>query len=142
MYQFNKTRKIYSKYAKQQSDICDFCHPHTNTKRVVTENKHALVIENRVHYDLWELRRVTDHLLVIPRRHVHHLNELNSAERADIMDFIAEYEGVKHYEVYARSPSSVTRSVGHQHTHLIKADNKPKRGLVFLRKPYILWRIP
>lgn len=143
MYYHNrKTKRRYVKLAKKPSGVCDFCHPITHANNIITETTHAFVIENRVHYDQWELSRVIDHLLVIPKRHVLHLSELNAEERADIMDIIADYEGNKHYEIYARSPVSVTRSVPHQHTHLIKTDHRPKRGLIFFKKPYILWRIP
>lgn len=139
-YHFRKTRKRYSSFERPEK--CQFCTPQNDAKRIVAETEHAFVIENRTHYDQWELRRVIDHLLIIPKRHVLGLNELQADERADIMDIIAEYEGVKGYEIYARSPKSASRSVAHQHTHLIKTDHQPGRGMFFLKKPYILWRIP
>lgn len=138
-YHYRKTRQKYKSHAPAQT--CDFCDPKRQAAQVIAETKHAFVIDNRTHYDQWEMSRVLDHLLVVPKRHVLHLNELQAAERADIMDILADYEGTKHYEIYARSPISATRSVAHQHTHLIKTDHKPGRALLFLRKPYIVWRL-
>lgn len=138
-YHSRKARKKYASFPK--SATCHFCHPGTETEALVHDGKLAYIIPNRTFYDQWELRKVTDHLMIIPRRHVASLGDLDTAERNEIIDLIAEYEA-RGYEIYARSPSSTTRSQAHQHTHLIKAENKIGRGLLFWRKPHILWRIP
>ncbi len=139
-YHFRKTHNKYISYAPSPS--CDFCKLEPSGAQIVSESEHAYVIDNRTHYDQWEMSRVTDHLLLIPKRHVLHLHELNQAERTAIINIIAEYEGLKGYEIYARSPHSRTRSVAHQHTHLIKTNHKPGRALLFWRRPYIVWRLP
>lgn len=138
-YHNRKTRKQYHSFPKPTN--CHFCHPGKQTEPVSYDGKLAYVVPNRTPYDQWELRHVIDHLMVIPRRHVGSLNELDADERAEIMDIIADYES-RGYEIYARSPSSVTRSQAHQHTHLLKLENKVGRGFVFWRKPYFFWRIP
>lgn len=136
-YHSRKTRKRYNSFPAATE--CHFCDPQTHAEGIALETAHAHVVINRTFYDQWELRRVVDHLLVLPKRHVLSLQELNEAERLDIMNIIADYEG-KGYEIYARSPVSHTRSVPHQHTHLIKTGGKTGRGLLFWRKPYILLR--
>ena len=40
-------------------------------------DREAIIKANRVFYDVWELHDVTDHLLVVPKRHVHSLSELD-----------------------------------------------------------------
>lgn len=136
-YHTRKTRKRYSNYPKPAD--CQFCNYQDREEPIVAETAHAYITPNRTFYDHWELRDVVDHLLVVPKRHVASLSQLDKVERAEIMDMLAEYEG-KGYEVYARSPGSISRSVAHQHTHLIKTSGKARRGMLYLNKPYILWR--
>ena len=87
------------------------------------------------------MNEVTDHLLLIPKRHAKSLAELNSKERTDHINIMAEYEA-KGYNIYARGANSIMRSVAkHQHTHLIKIKNGKKAWFsLFLRKPYLLIR--
>ena len=87
-------------------------------------------------YDVWELRRVVDHLLVISKRHVGSLGALNDTEKLDHLNLIAEYEAAG-YNVYARGVGSLQRSAAHQHTHLIKTGSKQARGSLAWRRPYL-----
>jgi diadenosine tetraphosphate (Ap4A) HIT family hydrolase len=135
-YHYRSTRKRYKSFPKPEQ--CDFCHDSVTLQKAVLTTKHAYVVPNRVFYDIWELHDVTDHLLVVPKRHVHSLSELTPAERQDIMDILADYEG-REYNVYARATASVNRSVFHQHTHLIKINNATSpRATFFIRKPWLL----
>ena len=89
-------------------------------------------------YDIWEFRNVTDHLMIIPRRHVGSLAELTATESKDIMNLFGEYEAMG-YNVYARATDSVQRTVPlHQHTHLIKTTKRKARGGFYLEKPYFV----
>lgn len=133
MFHYRKNLKRYRSFPKPA--VCTFCEDNMVDRKVL-ETKHAYVVPNRVFYDLWELRAVTDHLLVVPKRHVRSLKELNQAERADIMDILSDYEA-KNYNVYARAIDSKQRSVGHQHTHLIKTADKQAHGSLSVQKPYI-----
>ncbi len=133
MYHYRKTRKIYAGYPKPAS--CPFCDLQAS-ERVLRETKHAYLLANRTFYDVWELRNVVDHLMVVPKAHVHSLSELSDTAKLDIMNLIGEYES-HDYNVYARAVRSVTRSVAHQHTHLIKTDRQNGRLLLHIRKPYL-----
>lgn len=138
MYQYRKTHKKYLHH-KQHDSIhvnCTFCETITK-EQLVSETEYTMVIPNRTFYDTWELHDVLDHLLVVPKHHVHSLNDLRDEELLDAMKICAKYEA-KGYNVYARSSGSVRRSVSHQHTHLIKIDHKPPRISFFLHKPYLL----
>ncbi|HEX4662651.1 MAG TPA: HIT domain-containing protein [Candidatus Saccharimonadales bacterium] len=135
MYHYRQTRKKYTSHPKPTS--CPFCDHQQIKDRVVAETEHAFIVPNRVFYDLWEFRSVTDHLLVLPKRHVRSLGDLNDAEKLDIMNILGEYES-KNYNVYARSVDSVQRSVPHQHTHLIKTTDRKPLGAFVLNKPYVV----
>lgn len=76
--------------------------------------------------------------MIIPKRHVASLAELNEVERADYLEAMSQYN-MKGYALYARSPGNVTGSMVHQHTHLMKIDNKRKKWLFYVRKPYMVW---
>lgn len=95
------------------------------------------LIPNRTKYDVFEGRCVIDHLMVIPKRHVETVADFTEAEKIDMMTIIGEYE-TKGYNIYARGAGSVSRSVAHQHTHLIKLVEKPMKYIVHMKKPYFL----
>lgn len=138
MYHYRKTKKKYGSYPK--FDTCDFCHPEAIDRDSIKEFKHCYVIPNRTFYDVWELRKVIDHLLVIPKYHTDSLSELADEIRLDIMNAIAKYES-QSYNVYARAPGNTQKSMHHQHTHLIKTEPKPGRAALYLSKPYLLLKV-
>lgn len=131
---YRKTQKLYVQ-RKKQAD-CPFCN-HAIQSNIVYQDEHVFVIPNLTKYDVWELHDVTEHLLLIPKRHTTTLADLTEAEKLTVMNIASEYES-KGYSVYARGVGFARRSVEHQHTHLIKADNKSPKFSVFLQKPYIL----
>lgn len=98
------------------------------------------VVANRVAYDMFEDRKVTEHLMVIPKKHHESIQSFSNEEKCDAMDVMGEYES-KGYSVYARGYGSATRSVAHQHTHLIKLVGEPSKVIIYARKPYILLNI-
>ncbi len=133
MYHYRKNSKIYENFPEPVS--CPFCDP-SQLSDIVRETEYAYVVPNRTFYDLWELQQVTDHLLVVPKLHVYSLAELPDAAKLDIINLIGEYEQGD-YNVYARAVTNPTRSIAHQHTHLIKADQHPARALLHVRRPYL-----
>lgn len=139
MYHYRKTIQTYKKLNKadKQQSVCTFCNE-IDGPNIIAQNDTMAIIANRVSYDLFEGRRVIDHLMIIPKRHVETLAEFTDQEKIDQMNFNGEYEG-KGYNVYARGVGSVTRSVKHQHTHLIKVrDHRKAKLLVYIEKPHIL----
>jgi diadenosine tetraphosphate (Ap4A) HIT family hydrolase len=86
---------------------------------------------------MFEGRKVTDHVMVIPKRHHEDIQSFNDQEKIDAMAIIGDYEA-RGYNLYARGVGSPTRSVKHQHTHLIKLVEKPSSVIIFARKPYFL----
>ena len=80
---------------------------------------------------------VTDHLMIIPKRHVDSMSDLSKEEKLDLINLMADYEA-KGYNVYSREKESNMKSVVHQHTHLIKTKNNKAHFVLYFRKPYFL----
>lgn len=95
------------------------------------------MVKNIFPYDLWDTCGVKEHFMVIPKRHVDTISHFSNQEQKEYIGLIAKYEQ-SGYSIYARAPGSVAKSVHHQHTHLIKLDNKKKKFVLFIRKPWLL----
>lgn len=133
-------RNTVKKYLERRNvSECPFCDAATLAK-AVQETDSAYIVRNLTQYDVWEGHDVVDHLLVVPKRHVRSIKELSEPERLEIIDLIADYEE-QNYSVYARGVGSVTRSVEHQHTHLIKMHHKRPKFALYIHKPYFLIKI-
>lgn len=124
--------------AEKTLNTCVFCAEKIKDE-IIYEAPLAFVVPNQTFYDLWEGRKVIDHLMVLPRRHVRTLGDLTAEEGSEIMRIVGRYEA-DGYDVYARGIDSVSRSQPHQHTHLIKTEAGKPRGLFYIEKPYIVWK--
>src|SRR5687767_8201846 len=125
-YRSRKEEKVYIKYLKRRrkSDAkCQFCDISDEHKPYINETKHFLVIRNLFPYSIWDGRRVTDHLMIVPKQHTETLNSLGEDAAVEYVKLVSKYEH-DGYNVYARAPDSIIKSVPHQHTHLIKTTGK------------------
>lgn len=86
---------------------------------------------------MWDGHETTAHELLVPKRHVTGINAFTPEERQELMGLLckADKEG---YSFYGRHDGSKTKTVLHQHTHLIKISEKPINHMLYLRKPHIL----
>ncbi|MDB5169175.1 MAG: hypothetical protein JWO41_531 [Candidatus Saccharibacteria bacterium] len=142
MYRSRKLEKHYNpdkshKQLRKGAKKCPFCEDAGNL--LVKNYLHASVIKNLYPYQYWEFMKVTSHLMVVPSRHIESLHDLTEDERAEVMAIIADYQE-QGYNIYAREKDNSSKSVPHQHTHLIKTNNKRANFFLFLRKPYLLIR--
>lgn len=141
MYRSRKTKKKYNpeqaikRHAKGVSH-CPFCN---NQVEIVKNANYFQVVKNGFPYDYWEFMNVTDHLMVIPKRHILSIAELNDEERSEWVSLIAEYEN-NGYNIYLREKENTTKSVPHQHTHLIKTSNEQAKLFVYARRPYLTFK--
>lgn len=131
--------KRYLEYRKTACSAgCVFCDLVKNGgEQVVKKTKHCLIIKNIFGYDIWDGCGVVEHLMLIPHRHTASLAKLSSNEKIDYMEQLSRFEA-QGYSLYARSPGNVTKSVVHQHMHLIKVNNKRKKFLLYMRKPHVV----
>lgn len=138
MHHYRKTKKRYATYnaGDKAASGCTFC-KEVGGGNIISENDTMFIIPNRVAYDMFEGRPVTDHVMVIPKRHVESLQAFTNEEKLDQMNIMGDYES-RGYNVYARGVGSISRSVAHQHTHLIKLADKKPRIIFYAQKPYLL----
>jgi len=135
---YRKTRKVYMKHnaADKTKAGCTLCYEN-NKPRIIDENSTMYVIPNRVPYDIFEQRKVTHHLMVIPKRHVESLGTLTKAEKLDYVEITGKYEA-KGYNIYSRGVKSLSRSVAHLHTHMIELEARRPHLLIYSTKPHFL----
>jgi ATP adenylyltransferase len=142
MFRTRKTTLAYHRtdsyrIANDDVDHCPFCA--LDERKIYEDTKTMRVMANKFPYEFWDGRKVAEHLLLAPKRHVLSLDDLTDDEKVDALHLMAEYES-KGYNVYWRSQTNQTRSVPHQHTHLIKLKDGDTHFLMYLRRPYLLWK--
>lgn len=144
MYHFRKTRKKYVRHNQgDKTSKWDCPFPSCNEgadQPTLFENKTMYIIANRVSYDTFEMQGVEHHLLLIPKRHLETFADFSEQERLDMMRIASDYEQ-RGYCIFARGVGNINRSVKHQHTHLIKLDNKKAKLLIYSKKPYFVTKL-
>lgn len=132
---------IYRRYLKDHASSnggeCILCKlQNEKNKEIVKTEKHFFVVKNIFPYTMWDSCNVVNHLMVIPKKHVSSLSELNAKELMEFSTLIASYEN-KQYGIYARPNASNMKSIAHQHTHLIKTDHKKTKILFYIERPIV-----
>lgn len=130
--------KRYIEYRKNKQIGCDFCKFGVDGAKVLKEYDNFWIVENIFGYDLWDGMTVVEHLMIVPKKHTESISNLDARVLAEYGQVIADYDN-KGYSYYARSVENKSKSVPHQHTHLLKFDGKRKKFHLFLKRPYILW---
>lgn len=129
--------KGYRKYLKTvKSTTCVFCVMQKGNDQYVEETTHFKVIKNIFPYSLWDGQKVVAHLMVTPKKHTDSLKTMEPSEKVEYVDLLEKYEKMG-YNIYLRAPTSVIKSIVHQHTHLIKTEGSPKKIVLHTRKPYV-----
>lgn len=116
----------YASYRKKMAEMygdgpvpCPFCDDISN-RQIVEDCGDFLVIKNDFPYHIYANLEVVDHLVVIPKRHIDQLLQLNDRQRADYSAILWRYHN-QGYDNLTRSARSSGRSVpAHVHTHLIQ----------------------
>ena len=112
----------YSDYYKNHkpSENCVFCSGDKSTIELEDLNlSHLRVINNSFPYDFWDMKKVEDHLMAVPRRHLNCPAKLNAEELAEL-NKIMTYFADKNYDIFVRNSGSKLKSIEHLHFHLIK----------------------
>lgn len=128
----------YRTTGKSQKKECVFCAYNDENSGIVDNTKHFWIVKNAFPYDLWDDLDVLEHLMIVPHAHTESLATLPEAAIVEYGKLLARYEDAG-FSFYARAQTVITKSVPHQHTHLIKLDNKQKKAIFYLKKPYMLW---
>lgn len=139
MLRSRKEKRTYDKYrSRNRSGSCAFCRLDKGSERVLDETKHFRIVRNIFGYSMWDSCRVTEHLMIVPKRHVGTIDEMSATAQQECVKLISRYEK-KGYNVYARALGSSIKSVPHHHIHCIKTDNRRRRFIFHLKRPYIRW---
>jgi ATP adenylyltransferase len=106
---------------------CPFCEIDPNKNRVIAEFKTCYVM-------LSNPRKVSGHLLIIPKRHVAKLSEMNDKERKEILDttiiyqekILKYYPGTEIKQNYMPFVPDNRLKVTHLHIHIAPRENNDK----------------
>lgn len=134
-----KNHKNYRRYVRHVA-ACDFCAFQAGEFPVREEHEYFWVVENMFGYDIWDSMGVSEHLMVVPKRHAESIGEFTASEAKEYLSLIAHFESSS-YSLYSRAKENAAKSVPHQHTHLIKLNNKRKKLVVFIHRPHWLWHL-
>lgn len=102
-----------------QTSRCPFCEITIDHEQYINETDHFWIVKNKFPYQEWEGQSVISHLMIVPKAHLLSLKFLSESQSKEFILLMADYEHIG-YNVYARTASSKTRSISHQHTHLIQ----------------------
>ena len=117
---------------------CGFCGFDSDKKdEVLKHYEYFWLVKNIFPYDIWDDQGVIDHLMLIPKRHIDSIGDMDNKELLEHSKIIGIYDQLG-YSIYARSSSNIIKSVAHQHTHLIKLDGKEMSFMFYNKKPYLL----
>lgn len=136
-----RTRSSQLKYLKTiksrtSTGNCAFCNFSVGDGETKKEYTHFYVTINLFPYDQWDGHQVIEHLMIVPKRHIEGLHEYSAQEKDEYLEIVGSYEQ-QGYSLYSRAPTDHTKSVLHQHSHLIKLSKKQYKFVLFSSKPHI-----
>lgn len=109
---------------------CEFCNLTNDSTQVLKRYEYFWFVANIFPYDMWDGYRVLEHMMFVPIRHVDSLSDFSKAEQLEYVRLLVTLEKLG-YSVYARSAGSKSKSIAHQHTHLMKLSDKHVDTVVF-----------
>lgn len=121
---------------KRPTNRCILCEVNEADQSFVSKATYFKIVRNRFPYAIWDYQRVADHLMLVPLKHTDNLAALSKEARLEFVDLISKYESIGHH-IYARATHSDTKSIAHQHTHLIKGHGPTSKIAFYLLKPYV-----
>ena len=138
MVRTRRDQKRYHRHSKHVTSGCDFCAFKISDDQVIREFTYFWLVYNRFPYGVWDSLGVDEHLMIIPKRHVDAIHHFTPEEGREYLELLGRYEATG-YSIYSRATKSKSRTITHQHTHLMKLDDRIKRVMIHLHRPYIFW---
>ena len=132
-----KTQRAYNTYrmSSKFSGGCVYCA--SGEIEVEKRFDHFLLVPSKFKYEIWDDHPVTQHYLIIPRRHVMSIREFSDLEKQEYVSLLSRYE-TEGYSFYSRAPSDPARSVTHFHTHLLMIGPELVDAMLYLHKPHVV----
>lgn len=133
-----KTEIAYLKYRMQKRGAgCVFCaFNHESHNQILSTREHFWIVKNLFPYNTWDFLSVEHHIMIVPKRHVDAISHFNKMESDEYTAILAEYDEMD-YSSYARARGNSSKTVAHQHTHLLKLGKRHKAIGFYLSRPYI-----
>lgn len=98
---------------------CPFCSPLVSERRTIASTETMLVVENDFPYEFFDNREVSEHIMIVPRRHIGEYRDFSEEELQDYWRLIADYQS-REYALFTRPVRDEMRSVPlHLHTHAV-----------------------
>ena len=118
---------------------CRFCGFQDQSRKdeILENHKYFWLVKNIFPYHIWDDQNIEDHIMLVPKRHIISIGDMNDDELLEYSKVIGKYDKLG-YSVYARSAQNTLKSIPHQHSHLLKLDNKEITFMVYNKKPYVL----
>lgn len=133
----SKQERLYRKHQKHvDAGTCSFCVIDEGHDQFVRGTKSFKIIRNKFPYTFWDGQDVVEHLMIVPRVHSATFSFTDDKQKIEYVDLLTHYDKLG-YNIYARAPQSVMKSIPHQHTHLIKPNGPVRRFVLAIRKPLI-----
>ncbi len=131
-------QKQYLRYLKQHTpqDGCVFCTFSSRPEEIISEYPLFYVAATLFKYDMWDGLGVVKHFMIVPKRHIIGISDFTEDEVLEFHSISGDYERLG-YSLYQRAPANFSKSVAHQHSHIILLDEKPKKFVVYVGKPHI-----
>jgi diadenosine tetraphosphate (Ap4A) HIT family hydrolase len=124
----------YRAYRKKtDTSVCEFCK--SLPDQIIMTTGQFKVIRNKFPYTIWDGQTVIDHLMIVPKTHTDTVADFSDDMIKDYFRIVKEYE-TQGYNTYARAPVSKIKSIGHQHTHLLKTQGRSKSFVLLIRRPF------
>ena len=136
----NRTRKAerdYVNYRRNKNIDCDFCNFNGSSDVLIKEYSLFWHVINKFGYATWDGYCVREHSMIVPKRHAVSISEFTPEESQEYIALISKFEKEGN-SIYSRSDKQVTKSIPHQHTHLIQLEDKQVRSLIYNHSPHIL----
>jgi len=73
------TQKRYAKHRATKPAGCEFCSFTSDMPRIKNEHKYFWVTTNLFAYNVWDGAGVTDHLMIVPKRHTESISKFTDA---------------------------------------------------------------
>ncbi len=136
-----RKRSHHKKYLQHLKDhppskVCDFCDFKDNTERDIKHHTYFWVTDVMAQYDLWDNHGVKDQRMIVPKRHVEHIGEFSPEEALEYHAIVSQYD-LLGYSLYQRAPVNNSRTIIHQHSHLISLADRQKKFVIYNSKPHI-----
>lgn len=124
IYKKQSVQKKYKKYLKedQPNQECVFCRKgYLEGRAVEGSNSLFTVVQALAPYDYWDMKKVQQHLMIVPNRHISSLHSMSDAESEKYVAMVKEY-AKNNYDVYVRNHESKIKTITHLHIHCFKTE--------------------